>query len=325
MIDEMKCPECGFINEGNICLNCGANLSVNTFVKKKELLEEIFCPNCSNQITPGKKFCASCGFNILKKIDSVVKKDPPPYIYKPVKQNSNSSFIAGIIIITGIISVIIFSLYVKNKFMPSLSGTSYSKIPVTATTEEIITPRETEPVISYVPSPTPYVPSPTQKPVIAKIPSHNISVTASDVRTEINLTDNYGPENTIDNNRETAWNTNGKKGEWIELSFPESKVCKIGIIPGYDKYRDDKYKDRWKGNNRIESANLVFSDKKKSLKIKFEDKRGMKYFTVDPPVNTDSVTIIINSVYHGEYDKDDRDTCISEIEIYREIDGYGER
>ncbi|MEQ8223525.1 MAG: hypothetical protein ABRQ37_14535 [Candidatus Eremiobacterota bacterium] len=296
MIDEIKCPECGFINEGNICLNCGANLSVGTLEEKKDLPRGIFCKNCGNQITPGKKFCALCGCNISKSTDGEVKKDLLPPIYKPVKQNFHIFLIAGIIIITGIISVIIVSLCVNNKFMPSLSGTSSPKIPGTATTEKIITPTETEPVISYVPSPVPYVPSPTRKPVIVKISSHNISVTASTVRPKINPTDNYGPENTIDGNRETAWNTNGTEGEWIELTFPESKVCKIGIIPGYDKYKNDKYKDRWRGNNRIRSATLVFSDKKKSLKREFEDKKEMKYFTVEPPVNTDSVTIIINSV-----------------------------
>ncbi len=48
--------ECGAVNSGNFCTNCGK--------KKPEAPAKKFCPNCGNEVQPGAKFCSNCGNQI---------------------------------------------------------------------------------------------------------------------------------------------------------------------------------------------------------------------------------------------------------------------
>ena len=52
----IKCPKCGTEFEGNICPNCGAQI---TFVKT--------CPNCKTKVKAEAKFCTECGYSFEKK------------------------------------------------------------------------------------------------------------------------------------------------------------------------------------------------------------------------------------------------------------------
>lgn len=63
---EKKCHKCGALNEGNFCLNCGAEIITDT---------RGLCPSCNNPLAPGNSFCQSCGYNLGENPDiSDVKK-----------------------------------------------------------------------------------------------------------------------------------------------------------------------------------------------------------------------------------------------------------
>jgi len=151
---------------------------------------------------------------------------------------------------------------------------------------------------------------------IRKIPSSDITITCSDQKTETEASRDYGADLTLDGERETAWNTEGSYGKWIKYSFDKNISCvKIGILPGYDKYEDDEYGDRWYNNNRVTAATLVFSDGT-TKSINFTGNREIEYFEFVTPINTSFVKIEINEISRGnKFD----DTCISEVEIYSSI------
>ena len=123
---------------------------------------------------------------------------------------------------------------------------------------------------------------------------------------------NYHPSNVDDEDPTTAWVEGASGhglGEWIQVEFSgeatEMPISKIGLISGYAKG------DRFKQNNRVKKALLVFSNGKR-ITLDLKDTPQMQYFTFEP-VLTEKVRLIIESVYPGtKWD----DTCISEIEFH---------
>jgi len=297
VIMERKCPECSFVYDGPSCLNCGFTDTVQQPAGK-------FCPACRSEITQGKRFCSSCGFDIEAGTEKVIHSHPvvPPLQKErpvPARSSSYTPLIVLIIILTGVLIGLTGFILVRDKI-----------------TFNPVKPVSVSAFVENTPLPTPV--SPTEKPEVfsqEKIPSSKITVSASDIRKKEKVTDNYGPNLVLDGLCDTAWNSEGSDGKWIKLSFAQTvKLCKIGIIPGYDKVRNDSYGDRWYINNRVKSGTLVFSDGGRE-KIAFDNKmREMQYFELDPPVNTSFVKLEIDTVYRGtRFD----DTCISEVEVYQ--------
>ena len=50
-MQEIKCPKCGSIQNGNFCSECGTKIE-----------KEKFCSNCGSKATG--KFCSQCGTKI---------------------------------------------------------------------------------------------------------------------------------------------------------------------------------------------------------------------------------------------------------------------
>ena len=85
----------------------------------------------------------------------------------------------------------------------------------------------------------------------------------------------------------------------------EVPIAKIGIINGYAKG------DKFKQNNRVKKALLVFSNGQR-IALDLADTPKMQYFNFEP-VPASQVRLIIENVYPGtKWD----DTCISEIELH---------
>ncbi|PIU67790.1 MAG: hypothetical protein COS84_03460 [Armatimonadetes bacterium CG07_land_8_20_14_0_80_40_9] len=126
----------------------------------------------------------------------------------------------------------------------------------------------------------------------------------------------HSPWQVIDGDKETAWNEGVEgsgRGEWIRLDFPSPRdVIKVGVIPGFNKIKEDKWGDRFYKNNRVKEAILIFSDGTSRL-VKFKDSREMQYIYFSPPVKTSFVKLVIEDIFPGsKYD----DTAISEIEVW---------
>ena len=129
----------------------------------------------------------------------------------------------------------------------------------------------------------------------------------------IQKSNNYKPENAIDNNISTAWIeglSDDGIGQFIEFTSKNTfRVDKIDIINGFSKSQDLYMK-----NNRVKKVTLEFSDGKKQTHELLDG--NIDYQTIDVGgVNTSSVKVIIEEVYNGSRYSD---TCISEISMYGE-------
>ena len=55
VVNNWKCPECGNMNDGKFCKECGA---------KKPVQKDKFCTNCGAKLKEGQKFCGECGTKV---------------------------------------------------------------------------------------------------------------------------------------------------------------------------------------------------------------------------------------------------------------------
>jgi len=128
MNNEVKCPECGFLNEGDNCLNCGAELRIEIPLRQ-------LCPECKTPLTEGKKFCSVCGFNITKR-NTVIVETPlqhhpstvrqPPAVIK--KEKSQILMTISIVLLTGIIAGILIFILTKKSGDNALTENRGSKL-----------------------------------------------------------------------------------------------------------------------------------------------------------------------------------------------------
>lgn len=54
-LNNWKCPECGNINSGKFCEECGT---------KKDISQDKFCKNCGIKLNENQKFCEECGTKV---------------------------------------------------------------------------------------------------------------------------------------------------------------------------------------------------------------------------------------------------------------------
>ncbi len=134
---------------------------------------------------------------------------------------------------------------------------------------------------------------------------------ASSVRAPIDQF-SYGAQNIIDNDLETAW-VDGKDdeghGEWIELDLSApSEVALLEIFSGYQKTSS-----LYRQNHRPRTIEIRYDDTN-TIEYELLDKYAANYIKLDTPINTDKIRITIKDTYGGN---DDKDTCISEIKVYK--------
>lgn len=123
----------------------------------------------------------------------------------------------------------------------------------------------------------------------------------------------YAPENAVDGRPDTAWLVpNRGPGEWLEVHFRgKTRIAEVGIVPGYDKYRDDDYGDRWHKNNRLRSVIIHWNGGEKRVSLR--DERVMQWFEIDP-IEAEWLRIEVVSVRPGFRWND---TAIAEVAFRR--------
>jgi len=146
------------------------------------------------------------------------------------------------------------------------------------------------------------------------VPVNHISASASSSLSPDNNA--HISRKATDGLKNTAWIEDVKGhgiGEWIQLEFRKRKrICRIGIMNGYNKKKSDTSGDRFYRNGRVKSATLSCSDGFLK-KIDLADKRSMQFITLEPPVTTLYLRLTINSAYPNcEF----QNTAISEIKIW---------
>lgn len=139
--------------------------------------------------------------------------------------------------------------------------------------------------------------------------NHIQSIYASSSLSEYNMT--HAPERAADGDLSTAWveGADGQGiGETIVFLFDgDYSVNGISINAGYQKSSDLYYK-----NSRPEKITVTASDGM-SEEIILQDVMDVQKIQLSTPLETDSITVTINSVYPGsKYE----DTAISEMGFY---------
>jgi hypothetical protein len=136
-----------------------------------------------------------------------------------------------------------------------------------------------------------------------------IKPTASSVRLPIQ-TNTYDAVNAIDNQRNTAWIEGAPgpgTGEWIKFDFGREIILhRIIIQPGYFKSPQT-----WKENNRINTADILFSDGT-SRTLAFTNKPDTQQTELGA-VKTSWVRLTITSIYQGAASGKYDDTALSEV------------
>ncbi|HSE16583.1 MAG TPA: protein kinase [Pyrinomonadaceae bacterium] len=137
----------------------------------------------------------------------------------------------------------------------------------------------------------------------------SITPTASSVRLPIQ-TNTYDAVNAIDNQRTTAWIEGAPGpgiGEWIKFDFGREIILhRIIIQPGYFKSLQI-----WKDNNRINTADIYFSDGT-SRSLTFMNTNDTQQTQLGA-VKTSWVRLTIKSVYKGANPGQYDDTALSEV------------
>jgi hypothetical protein len=133
-------------------------------------------------------------------------------------------------------------------------------------------------------------------------------------------TNNYDPERAIDGDTETWWGEGADGdglGEYLHVSWDDVRLVReVSLVPGYWKYRDDRYGDRWVMNNRLERVLITFSSGH-AIDHHFEDEKGWHTIPIEPAEPAQWVRITITDVYPGYSPKGKRieDSGIAEITV----------
>jgi len=138
----------------------------------------------------------------------------------------------------------------------------------------------------------------------------------------------YDPELTQDGDPDTAWceGVNGAGiGEWIEFQANSPKsVIGFSVANGYYKYAYDEkisdYKSLYFYNNAVKKLSVTMNGAMQTFTLPWSN--YSRYWTVylKDEVITDTIRFTIEDVYYGSKSgrsgADDKDTLISEIEVY---------
>ena len=249
------------------------------------------CKNCGNENNEGAKYCSKCGENLE------FQKD---------KKSSDKKLmiILSVIIAIIIILILVIALIFKNQSLNvTINNNDLNKI--TQESKNKVESNE-------------YKEEQNNE-------SNNDDVTTNNIKMrELNIVDedstsiltdsfkkDYGPYKVLDGDKSTVWaeGVDGPGyGESITLYFDSVhtvKQLKIvnGLINSYDGY----YK-----NNRVASIKIIFSDGSSQIAHLSDDNTGYQIIDFSHSVDTDYITLTIDSVYSGyKYD----DTCIAEVVV----------
>ena len=128
----------------------------------------------------------------------------------------------------------------------------------------------------------------------------------------------YGPENVLDGELESAWVEGAPgwgEGESITLYGPRQRISGFTIYSGYQKYgsRGDLYYI----NARPATITVIANGAVVCTQTLADSGHVGQDVVFPSPVDTDSITIRIDSVYYGNSDDpNEQDCCISEIECF---------
>lgn len=143
----------------------------------------------------------------------------------------------------------------------------------------------------------------------------DVTVEVSSFRVDLEL--DYGPENLLDSDTDTAWIGGGigpGTGQWIDLVFPiPIRVQKLGIFNGHQA------KGRFKEFRRIRSGRIVYPDGDE-IAFWLRDEPGEQVIKCSGKP-TKSIRIVIDDVFPKGEMLANIKVAVSEIKLYMSLMG----
>lgn len=167
------------------------------------------------------------------------------------------------------------------------------------------------------PGAVPSDPAPPRTYVERELSLSDLNVTASSNR---HTSDNmYSPSQLLDGKRDTAWAEgvsgpgNGESVTFWVRSKEEVEFTSISIVGGYDKYKDDRYGDRWLLNAQPQTVQVTIGGSTERTAIDIDDK---SFQELRLPVNRKGTYVKLQffDVIRGTATSS-IDMCISEVRL----------
>lgn len=287
------------------------------------------CPYCGSPVAEGAEFCGYCGNHLRPEAEAFRQNrnqynsvptpqspQPPQYYYAadnmayPTSRSTENTDLSAFLIILGSLmllgSIAMTAFFILRNLAPTgspLSADVSSRDLIIWQDDSLENPGS-EPA-----APSFHIETPPSR-IYPNISMEKIrSVESSPSLEENGIV--HGPEHAFDKDMTTAWNEGFEgSGEGSYITFFMEETC---TLRGMTIYSGFQLPERlFRMNARPREILLVFSDGS-SETYTLADVTGPQTILLPTPRNTDSITLLVTSVYPGsDYD----DLCITEIEFF---------
>ena len=256
------------------------------------------CKNCGNENNENAKYCNKCGEKLVFET------------YNKERDNKKLIIVPAVIILLLIVVILVvivlknqnLHVTINNSDINNIKQETSSSNESNKSNEYNIENKESHPSAND---------THTTEENNVKLRKINVIDQDSTSILSDSFKKDYGPHQVLDGDKSSVWaeGVDGPGyGESITLYFDSVhtvKELKIvnGLINSYDGY----YK-----NNRVASIKISFSDGSSQIAHLSDDNTGYQTIDLSRSVDTDYITLTIDSVYSGyKYD----DTCIAEVVV----------
>lgn len=243
----------------------------------------MFCENCGSVIEDNSEFCMECGFSIISENQAPIIPEKQAAV---VKKNNTAN-------VWKILLCIFIFPVALTLFVLATSGFSPYELETKKVSDTVSeeTSKKTDDTHD------------TDSEPINDAPKFEYYDASSCYK-------NCSSSDAFDNNKRTSWQDGVDGygiGEWLlAYSFSKQQVSSIIIRNGYQCPQNNA--NLFNKNSRVKQITVIHDEGKQTFTLR--DTRGDQKLTFTKPVNTESIKIVIDSVYEGDnYD----DTCITDI------------
>ena len=252
------------------------------------------CKNCGNENNENAKYCNKCGEKLVFET------------YNKERDNKKLIIVPAVIILLLIVVILVVIVLKNQNLHVTINNSDINNIK-----QETSSSNESNKYIENKESHPSANDTHTTEENNVKLRKINVIDQDSTSILSDSFKKDYGPHQVLDGDKSSVWaeGVDGPGyGESITLYFDSVhtvKQLKIvnGLINSYDGY----YK-----NNRVASIKIIFSDGSSQIAHLSDDFTGYQTIDLSHSVDTDYITLTIDSVYSGyKYD----DTCIAEVVV----------
>ena len=290
--------------------------------------DRIYCPTCGKEVQGDSVFCTHCGARVTEYPENVEQPVPAAQSSQGAAQGKEPLYIT-ITVLSAVLVFVLFKFvlfhgngqkeadYVHSTENERIEGTveeeSSQENSVQTFEEKAEGVENVDPDAERNEPPVNPAENEDDNSGEAEVKLYSMDTVltfyASSSLSEYGMT--HSPDLAMDGDRTTGWVEGAAgqgEGEYLTIEFDDVyEIHGFTIYAGYQKSED-----LYRKNSRPSAIQVVY-DGGNSERYELADKNGGQEIELPAPVQTSSVTFVIDSVYSGsKYE----DTVISEIVIY---------